>query len=266
MSSSSRGDGSRGGLGAWAVVALAVLAACNPARDVPIFLWHSVGEGSPQDEYDVPADEFDRELSTIESFGATTITLDQLFDARAGKGKLPERAVILTFDDGRACLYRAVMPILLKHRMVAESFVLSSYLADDEAHRRVERDERGVHPFLIGPELSQMVTSGAFSVQSHSVTHRRHTDLSLEEKRTELTESRRALSERLGVPVSFYAYPFGGFDSEYRDAAENAGYRGALAVGKGPGTRYGMLRVSLRRGGEQTVSETLGRFFGAPVR
>ena len=80
-----------------------LMAACTPGRGVSILLWHSVGEGTPGDPHDVSPEEFEAELQTIERHGATVITLGQLFDAREGKGQLPARPVILTFDDNRQC-------------------------------------------------------------------------------------------------------------------------------------------------------------------
>jgi peptidoglycan/xylan/chitin deacetylase (PgdA/CDA1 family) len=130
----------------------------------------------------------------------------------------------------------------------------------------VEKDDHGAHPYLLWPELAQMVASGAFHVQSHSVTHRRHTELTPEQMREELTASRRRITEELGVPSNFYAFPFGGFDTRYRDLAEEVGYRGALSVGKGPGTRYGLLRHSLLKGDEHVLRSVLQSELGAPSR
>jgi len=234
---------------------------CDPGRGVPVFLWHSVGEGGTGDKYDVSPEEFDRELSAIESFGAVTITLDQLFNARYGKGVLPERAVILTFDDGRASQYNAAMPILLKHGMVAETFIVAGKIGDDNEHRHIEQDEDGNHPYLIWPELAEMVRSGAFRVQSHSMTHPRYSVQIREKIPYEVAESRRLISEKLGMPVNFYAYPFGKFDGWYKDEVENAGYRGGMSVQSGMGTRYAMLRVSMYPYAEQVLVDTLKQNF-----
>lgn len=249
-------------IGRLALIAVVLVAcACNPARGIPVFLWHSVGEGTSGD-YDVPAEEFDRELAMIKAHGATVITLDQLFDARYQGGELPKKSVVLTFDDGLACLYRAAMPVLKKHKMVAEVFVVGAFTAEDEAHRVVHHDKHGAHPYLIWPELIEMNRSGVFKIQSHSMTHRKHTQLSEAEKYAELADSKRLLSQRLGVPINFYAYPYGGFSTFYRDQTEKVGYRGALAVQKGIGTRYGMLRESIHRGSEKQFSQILERYFG----
>ena len=247
-----------------ALVGAALFAcACNPARGVPILLWHAVGEGSADDGYDVPAEEFERELALIESSGARTVSLDQVFDARNGGAPLPARAVVLTFDDGRAGLLSSALPLLEKHGMSAELFVVPAWTGDDEAHRHVEQDAQGKHSYLLWPELAQMVKGGVFHVQSHGMAHRPYNALSAEEMRRELVDSRLAITAHLGVPVNFYAYPFGGFDWTYQSEAEAAGYRAAVAVGSGLGTRFGLRRYSLHRGQEEALRAILADAFGA---
>lgn len=242
---------------------LVLCAACSPARGVPIFLWHAVGEGSG-DPYDVSPEEFDRELGDLEAFGATPVTLAQLFDARAGRAVLPARAVVLTFDDGRRCQLTAALPLLKKHHMVAESFVVTSQLGEDEAHRQVERDAHGEHPFLTWPEVLQLQASGLFVIEAHGVEHVRFSALDAAGQQRQLRGSKQLLEARLGHPVDFFAYPFGSFTWRSRDLAEQAGYRAALAVQKGLGSRYALKRVSLQAGGERFLRQALQEAFGAP--
>jgi peptidoglycan/xylan/chitin deacetylase (PgdA/CDA1 family) len=249
----------------WAWLALAAaLAACSPARGVPILLWHSVGEGAPHDPQDVSPDEFDAELRLLESFGATPITLGELLDARAGHGKLPERPVVLTFDDGRLSLRDQALPLLTKHHMRAELFLVADYLAEDVAHRRYVTEESGTHPYLTATEAAALQQSGAFVLESHSVSHRDLRRLPEDQQRAEVVQSREQLRRRFGAPIDFFAYPFGAFSSTTRDLVEGAGYRGALTVQKGLGSKYGMLRVSMYRGDLQRLRGILEREFGAP--
>ncbi|HEY3449166.1 MAG TPA: polysaccharide deacetylase family protein [Myxococcales bacterium] len=250
-----------------ALLALATtlcLAACNPAGGVPILLWHSVGEGNAADKYDVPAEEFDRELAILERFGAKTVTLDQVLDAAAGGAPLPERAVVVTFDDGRACLKSAALPVLRKHGMTAEVFVVTSWMADDESHRKVIDDETGRHAYLTWPELREMTASGAFHVQSHSVSHRKVRELGAEELWSELVDSRAAITAHVGVPVNFFAYPFGASSLQAASDVQRAGYRGAVVVEMGMGARYSLKRRSVWKGCEYAVTEALEAAFGAP--
>jgi peptidoglycan/xylan/chitin deacetylase (PgdA/CDA1 family) len=249
------------------IIALAgwvVLCGCSPAHGVPIFLWHSVGEGIAGDPLDVPPAELDQELKLIDSWGATVITLDQLFDAREGKGTLPPRPVVLTFDDGRACLRDAAMPVLMAHHMVAEAFVVTSLLAEDGAPRKIMHDAYGDHPMLSWADLAAMNASGAFAIESHAVAHEDLQPLPLDRQRVSARDSRRVLRERLGAPVDFFAYPFGAFGSATEDAVREAGYRGAVVVQKGLGSRFAMRRVSVHRGYPSVVRDTLQDYFGGP--
>lgn len=231
-----------------ALLALGLAACSNPARGVPIFLWHAVGTGCAGAPYDVPPAEFDRELSDLERWGAHPITLAQLFDAREGKTRLPPRAVILTFDDGHRCQLTEAGPLLAKHHMVAETFVTTSLL--------------GAPGYLTWDDLRAMDRSGTWVVESHGVHHERLSQMHGPEQREELADSKRALEDHLGRPVQFFAYPFGSYTASTRDLAEQAGYRAALSVSKGWGRRYELRRVSLWAGAEPNLVGALTDAFG----
>ena len=73
---------------------LLLACACSRTAEVPIFLWHAVGEASG-DPHELTAAELDEQLTLIESFGATPVTLAQLFDFREKGTPLPKRAVMI---------------------------------------------------------------------------------------------------------------------------------------------------------------------------
>lgn len=244
---------------------LLLLAGCsNPVRGVPIFLWHAVGAGCAGGAYDVSPAEFEQELADLERWRAHPVTLQQLFDAREGKGVLPERPVVLTFDDGRLCQLTDAAPILVRHHMVAESFVIAGATADDAAHRARDADSGPNGGFLTWPELREAEASGAFVIESHGVHHVRLASLAEDEQRQELAESKRLLESKLGHPVPFFAYPFGSFTGATRTLAEQAGYRAALSVQKGWGRRYELKRVSLHAGDRGALQAALREAFGSP--
>src|SRR5215471_14002116 len=186
------------------------LAACGPVRPVPIFLWHSVGEGTPNDRYDVSVEEFEQQL--LNDQNVQTVTLDQVLDDWEGRAPLHRKAVVLTFDDGRQCLYDHVLPALLRHGAVAELFLVTGYLAETAAERKIVGNALGRHPYLTWPEVKEMVSSGAFVVESHTVDHPSLRKLSDRQQHQQIVESRRELQRRLGIPVSYFAYPFGAFN------------------------------------------------------
>jgi len=104
-------------------VFVALLLACS-ARDkaeVPILNYHSVGKAASN--YVVPAAAFEEQLDWLGREGFRTVSLHELAEARAGRGVLPKRAVILTFDDGRTDALSVVLPLLRKRGMRATFFI-----------------------------------------------------------------------------------------------------------------------------------------------
>ncbi len=122
------------------LLALLLLAGCGRQQVIPIFLWHSVGEGQPGDKYDLTPEEFEGQLKMLQERGIQTVTLDQYFDHLDGRSSLPEKAVVLSFDDGRKCQHSVVMPLLLKYGLVAETFLVNSYLGESNETRVVRND------------------------------------------------------------------------------------------------------------------------------
>ena len=90
------------------------------------------------------------------------------------------------------------------------------------------------HPRAImdWPEVMEMFEAGV-SFGSHSVNHLIMTQISVEECRRELTESRDEMTRRLGLAPLSFAYPTGNNDENVRREARRAGYLCAVAVGGG---------------------------------
>ena len=67
--------------------------------------------------------------------GFTTLTLSELASALAGDARrLPERPVVLTFDDGFADFHRAALPLLRRYGFTATVFVTTGWIADAGRH------------------------------------------------------------------------------------------------------------------------------------
>lgn len=156
------------------------------------------------------------------------LTLDQ---AAAG-----EEGVALTFDDGyRDCLDHAV-PELRARRYPAAFFIVAGLVG------RGDEWLEGRNRLMDWDELKRLRDEG-FTLGSHSLTHAALT-------RAEVVESRRLLSERLGVPVAHFAYPRGEHGPEAVEWVREAGYAAGWATrsaAPGPFTRR-RLPVSARLG------------------
>ncbi len=137
---------------------------------------------------------------------------------------LPERAVLLTFDDGYTSVYKNAYPILkaLGHR--AMMFVPTDYVDGGTLpHDRVLDEQDRV---LSYEELAGM--REVFEIGSHGGSHRILTRLSGWEIENEIFESKLKLERGLGATVRAFAYPNGGygdFDDATEDVIRRAGYQ-----------------------------------------
>ncbi|HXN41363.1 MAG TPA: polysaccharide deacetylase family protein [Myxococcaceae bacterium] len=243
-----------------------LLTGCGRQSTIPIFLWHSVGGGQPGDKYDLTPEEFEGQLKLLQELGVQAVTLEQYFDHLYGRASLPERAVVLSFDDGRQCQHSVVMPLLQKYGLVAETFLITSYLGESNETRVVKNEAERSQAYLIWPEVREMAASGAFVIEAHSWSHVAERNLSPGRQEHEIIDSRLELRRKTGLPINFFAYPFGSFGHHTLMTVDRAGFRGAMSVSKGDDSRFQMTRKSMQRGSKGKFQEELVQAFGgAPL-
>ena len=185
----------------------------------------------------VEPEDFDWQMKYLVDHGYHTISIDELYDFLAGQGTLPDRPVLITFDDGYVDNYTNAYPILKKYNLKATIFIVTGFVSK----------RRG---YLTWDQLREMEKNGIMA-QSHTVTHAPLPELSDERIREELVESKRQAETELGHPVEFIAYPTGAHDLHIVGIAKEAGYKGGFTVKYGNVDRnsnvYAMERVPIFR-------------------
>jgi peptidoglycan/xylan/chitin deacetylase (PgdA/CDA1 family) len=197
------------------VLALLVAAAVTPAaggtadRAVPILEFHVVGRlpaGEPFPQlYDPPAT-FKAQLAWLGRHGYRTVTLDRLLRAWEGTATLPQKPVVLTFDDGYPQDVSLVRPLLRARGWRAVLNLQVGNLAPDKVRRLI---------------------AAGWEIDAHTFTHPDLTKVSPRQLRHEVAGSRTWISGVFGVPVDFFCYPDGRFDAAVVEAVKRAGYLGA---------------------------------------
>jgi len=172
------------------------------------------------DRLTVPTPLFAAEMRWLRAAGFHAITQLQLFAALEYGARLPQRPVLITFDDGyRDVLWNAA-PVLRRLRMPATAYVITGRTSGPDSS------------FLTWDELRLLERDG-FTIGSHTVHHLELTQLPPALALQELVVSRRALERRLGHAVQWLAYPAGRENAEVVALARRAGY--LLAVTTMPG-------------------------------
>lgn len=218
---------------------------------IPILLYHYIGENpNPEDKarYNLsttPAN-FEEQMKYLAENGYGTISLDTLYPALKGQITLPDKSVILTFDDGYIDFYLNAYPVLRKYNFKATVFIPTGLM------------NQGY--YLSWNQIREMSSSGLITFGGHTVHHVHLPSLSNENMAFEVSESKRVLESQLGVPINFFSYPWGATQERVVEATRKAGYLGAVGVWankiQSEGTIYDMPR--LRVGGGVTLEYFAG--------
>ena len=201
-----------------AVAGFVSFAVLSEPDGIPVLNYHQIND-MDENMLTVSSEEFETQMAWLSENGYHAVTATELIDALEGKGTLPERPVLITFDDGYADNYQCAFPILKKYNMKAIIFLISEYVS--------------LYPnYLTWEQLAEMQASG-IEFGSHTVDHNVLTDLSPNSINHELADSKRILENRLGRPVKFLAYPCGYTNEYIKKRVHTEGYRAAFTVNLG---------------------------------
>ncbi len=178
--------------------------------------------------------------------GWRVVSLDEVLAAVQGKQPLPERAVLINFDDGYADLYDHAMPLLQEFQFPAVVFMLARYVG--RVGRTYSEANYPEAPFLSAAQLREMQRAG-IEIGSHGLWHVPLSHLPLKEAEKEVRLSKEILSDLLGTPVRSFSYPWGragDFFPEHVRMVEQTGYQLAFTmlhgVNRAPFDRFQMRR------------------------
>lgn len=181
---------------------------------IPILIFHHVSE-SIESRYSLTPAIFSKIMLWLSDTGYKTISMQDFVDAISGKSQLPEKAIIITFDDGNQNVYNNAFPIM-------EELGFSGVIC-------VVANRIGVAGFLSADDLKTLNESG-WDICNHSMTHM---DLNIDHERLrfEMGDSRKRIQMVTGLEVNWFAYPFGKADKTVLDWAKRLGYAGAFGLG-----------------------------------
>ena len=165
----------------------------------------------------VRPEDFDNQMKYLHDNGYHTINPDELYEALAGNGQLPENPVLITFDDGYEDNYTNAYPILKKYDFKATIFVVTGFL---------DRHKKG---YLSWDQAREMNQNG-INIESHTVNHKSMTDLTDDELRSELVDSKKKAESELGHAVNYVAYPTGTYNLHIAQMVKEAGYKAAFTI------------------------------------
>ena len=193
---------------------------------VPVLMYHSVQAepGPATRRLSVHPRAFAAQLASLRERGFTAVSFGALGHLLRTRATLPERAVVITFDDGYADLHREALPLLAAHGCTATVFVTTGWLADAE-----QRAGRPLDQMLTWCQLAELAAAG-IEIGAHSHSHAQLDQLAPASLARELRDSKALLEDRLGQRIATLAYPYGYSSRQVRSDVEAAGYDVAASV------------------------------------
>ena len=205
-------------------------------KGIPILEYHMVDAADHPDarEYNVPPDDFSAQLDELQRQGYTTISLREFLRARKGLAELPEKPVVLTFDDGYDNNYTTLLPLLEARGMKATVFMVTNDI--------------GEPGYLTWEQLRDMQQRG-IEIGSHTANHDPLTSMDAARRLDEVHLSKLLLEWNGIHTVYAFSYPNGAYDETLPELLEQNGYLTAVTGDAGLNTfetnPYLMQRVNI---------------------
>lgn len=164
----------------------------------------------------VTPSDFDRQMKYLKDNHYNIITPDMLYNHLTKGTALPAKPVLITFDDGYEDNYKNAYPILKKYGFTATIFVVTGLV--------------GKYPnYLTWAQCRELKKEGFF-IESHTVSHKSLTELTSEQIKAEVVQSKKTLDEKLHQNTYYFAYPTGTYNLYIAQILKDAGYRGAFTI------------------------------------
>lgn len=189
----------------------------NDNRGVPVLYYHSV-DPTEGNEVTISPDRLRTQLQYIKDQGYTTLTMGELTEYILNNKEIPEKSIVITFDDGYMDNYIHAFPLLKELDMKASIFVIANGIDDGY--------------YLASSQLKEMSDAG-IDIISHTLTHPDLRNMTYNQQLEEFKSSKSILENITGKEVTALAYPFGYLNDTSKQAAKDAGYTLGFTTDRG---------------------------------
>lgn len=189
---------------------------------VPILMYHHISDNSrwPNDDrkkrLTVQPEQLAEQLDYLQRAGYTTITLDDLVAALQTGAALPEKPVILSFDDGYQDFYTNAYPLLQRYGAKATIYIISGWVGQPD--------------IMTWDELRELAASPLITIGAHTRTHPQLAKHSAGRSWEELAGGKADLETRLRITVRHLAYPSGSYNATTITQSQQVGFVTATTV------------------------------------
>ncbi len=181
---------------------------------IPILLYHEITEEAPERSMaymHTTKENFEKQIAGLLEYGYTVISYNDLIAYNNGEKALPEKVVLIDFDDGYVGNYLYAFNIIKKYNVP-----ISIYVVDDLV---------GTPGYFNWEQAKEMSDSGLVSINTHGKTHIFYNKESKETLVNHIEYAHSVIEKNLGKTVTkVFTYPYGAYTDEELDALKQAGF------------------------------------------
>lgn len=247
-------------------------------RALPVLMYHSI-LNSKHGTYIVSAAQFESDIKALEEAGYTTVFPSEIIAFCEGKGELPEKPVLITFDDGHYNNMYYGLPILQKYNAKAVLNVIGAF---SEFSTTSGDDSNPNYSHVTWEQVGILAESGCFEIGNHTYNMHKYKprfgimpkDGESEEEyaenlRADIMRLQIKIEESAGYRPQVFAYPFGQYDKEIKARLIDMGFKMLLTCNEGvnvikKGDSENILRLKrINRKGSYSTSTVIELLHGA---
>lgn len=227
---------------------------------VPIVTYHHITEDADETS-EITKEKFEEHIKYLKENDYQTVTFDDLLNYVEKGIELPEKPIIITFDDGYLSNYEIAYPILKQYEMKATIFMIGSTVGNLENYKETDYP---IIPHFTMAQAKEMVESGVITIQSHTYDMHQWAPYETGDKirenilkldgETEMEyieivkndiEKSRSQIEELGIELNTLAYPSGKYDTLANVALKESKIKVTVSIEEGENTIIKGLPQSL---------------------
>ncbi len=189
-------------------------------KQVPVLCYHQIRDWKPGDsksakDYIIPVATFKEHLKMLADSGYHTILPDQLYTYLTTGAPLPEKSIMLTFDDTDLDQYTVAAPEMKKYGFKGVFFIMTVSIG---------------RPNYMNREQIKALADEGHEIGSHTWDHHNFKKYEGEDWVTQIEKPTKTLQEITGKPIKYFAYPFGLWNAEGIPELKKRGFIAAFQL------------------------------------
>ncbi|MDF2882173.1 MAG: polysaccharide deacetylase [Clostridiaceae bacterium] len=182
---------------------------------IPVLMYHSI-KNDKTNPLVVQPEVFKDQMKYLKDNGYTTLSMSELFNFMKYNKEVPQKSVVITFDDGYEDNFINAYPILRHYNLKATIFIITDLC-----------NQGGL--YIKFPQLKEMINNG-IEIGSHTLDHSKLNKLTYDEQLYNLKQSKKIIDEKLGINCKYLSYPYGEYNKVTINALKEAGYKMAFTT------------------------------------